>query len=202
MRSRRSCERVFGCHADVELHPGVRALKKSNPSGGGLHPLEAYVLVRRVDGVATRVFITITPARTRSNRSRRSPKRRRSEHAHRFVAGQQYLADAPVLIALVARFARSFWKYRRHPKAYRAIVLEAGHVSQNLYLAATELGLGAFVTAAINEVAIEQALALDALDESPLAVCGFGARARCAHDDRVRSARAAIWRDDVRADGT
>ena len=43
-------ERVFGCHADVELHPGVRALKKSNPSGGGLHPLEAYVLTRRVDG--------------------------------------------------------------------------------------------------------------------------------------------------------
>ena len=169
-------ERVFGCHADVELHRGVRALKKSNPSGGGLHPLETYVLARRVEGVATGLYHYHAGAHALEPIALLSDAQA-SEHAHRFVAGQQYLADAPVLIALVARFARSFWKYRRHPKAYRAIVLEAGHVAQNLYLAATELGLGAFVTAAINEVAIERACGLDALDESPLAVCGFGVRA-------------------------
>ena len=78
---------------------------------------------------------------------------------------------------LVPRFARTYWKYRRHPKAYRVIVLEAGHISQNLYLAAAELGLGAFVTAAINEADIEAAFGLDPLEESPLAVCGFGLRA-------------------------
>lgn len=169
-------ERVFGCHADVELQPGVRALKKSNPSGGGLHPLEAYVLVQRVDGVAPGLYHYHAGTHALEPIAVLSPAEAMSA-AHRFVAGQQYLADAPVLIAIVARFARSFWKYRKHPKAYRAIVLEAGHVAQNLYLAATELGLGAFVTAAINEVAIEQACELDALDESPLAVCGFGQRA-------------------------
>ncbi|HSS06955.1 MAG TPA: putative peptide maturation dehydrogenase, partial [Rhodanobacteraceae bacterium] len=190
-------ERVFGCHADVELHPGVRALKKSNPSGGGLHPLEAYVLARRVDGVATGLYHyhagthALEPIAALSEAEA-------SEHAHRFVAGQQYLADAPVLIALVARFARSFWKYRRHPKAYRAIVLEAGHVAQNLYLAATELGLGAFVTAAINEVAIERAFGLDALDESPLAVCGFGTRADVRATIEFDPLQR-IWRGDVRA---
>ncbi|MET0230080.1 MAG: putative peptide maturation dehydrogenase, partial [Rhodanobacteraceae bacterium] len=168
-------QRVFASHADVELHPGVRALKKSNPSGGGLHPLEAYVLVRRVDGIGTGLYHyhaiehALEPLAKLANDEAEA-------HALRFVAGQRYLADAPVQVVLAARFARSFWKYRAHPKAYRAIVLEAGHVSQNLYLAATELGLGAYVTAAINEVAIERALALDALDESPLAVCGFGAR--------------------------
>ena len=193
-------ERVFGCHADVELHPGVRALKKSNPSGGGLHPLEAYVLARRVDGVATGLYHyhagthALEPIAALSEAEA-------SEHAHCFVAGQQYLADAPVLIALVARFARSFWKYRRHPKAYRAIVLEAGHVAQNLYLAATELGLGAFVTAAINEVAIERAFSLDALDESPLAVCGFGTRADVRATIEFDPLQR-IWRGDVRADGT
>jgi putative peptide maturation dehydrogenase len=168
--------RVFGCHADVELDAGVRALKKANPSGGGLHPLEAYVLACRVEGVAPGLY------HYHAGRHVLEPLASLDEPdlaalAHRFVAGQPYFADAPVLIALTARFARSFWKYRRHPKAYRAIVLEAGHVAQNLYLAATELGLGAFVTAAINEIAIEEALGLDAIEEGALAVCGFGARA-------------------------
>ncbi len=190
-------QRVFASHADVELQPGVRALKKSNPSGGGLHPLETYVLVRRVDGIATglhhyhAIEHALEPIARLTNDEA-------DLHALRFVAGQQYLADAPVLVVLAARFARSFWKYRAHPKAYRAIVLEAGHVSQNLYLAATELGLGAFVTAAINEIAIEDAFALDALDESPLAVCGFGVRA----NERTTiefDPLGRVWRDAAKA---
>ena len=42
-----------------------------------------------------------------------------------------------------------------------------------------ELGPGevGFITAAINEVDIEQAFGLDPLEEGPLAVCGFGIRA-------------------------
>ena len=63
-----------------------------------------------------------------------------------------------------------------HAKAYRALVLDVGHLSQTMYLAATELGLGAFITAAVNEVDIEQALGLDPLEEGPLAVTGFGVR--------------------------
>ena len=37
--------------------------------------------------------------------------------------------------------------------------------------------MGAYVTAAINEIDIERALDLDPLRESPVAVCGFGPRA-------------------------
>jgi hypothetical protein len=50
-------------------------------------------------------------------------------------------------------------------------------LSQTLQITATEFGLGAFVTAAINEVDIEQALDLEPMQESPLAACGFGWRA-------------------------
>ena len=102
-----------------------------------------------------------------------------------------------VLLVVAARFGRSFWKYRNHPKIYRAILLEAGHASQNLYLAATELGLGAFVTAAINEVDIEQAFDLDPIEEGVLAVCGFGAR--LPHKTTVElDPRHAVWDEDGR----
>ena len=86
------------------------------------------------------------------------------------------------MVVLAARFGRCFWKYRQHPKAYRAVTMDAGHLSQTLYLAATDLGLGAFVTCAINEVDIERELALDPLGEAALAVCGFGWRADAMHN--------------------
>lgn len=169
-------QRVLGCLAVVEVMPGVTTLKKANPSGGGLHPIEPYLLVRRVEGVDTGLYHyhaadhALEPL-TRMNSAAAG------RLAKIIVAGQGFFAEAPVLVMLVARFGRTFWKYRNHPKAYRAIVLEAGHISQNLYLAATEAGFGAYVTAAINEVDIEQALGLDPLHESPLAVLGFGPRA-------------------------
>ncbi len=169
-------QRVFGCLAVVDVRPGVCGLKKAHPSGGGLHPLEAYLLLRRVEGLADGLYHyhagdhALEPLGTLAADAA-------ERLARCFVGGQGFFAEAPVHVALVARFRRTFWKYRNHAKAYRAIVLEAGHVSQDLYLAATEAGLGAYVTAAINEVDIEHAFGLDPLRESPLAVCGFGPRA-------------------------
>jgi putative peptide maturation dehydrogenase len=169
-------KRVVGCQAEVEILPGTKALKKAHPSGGSLHPLEAYLVVQRVDGVAQGLYHyhvtthSLEPLATLDASALR-------DFAMRCVAGQDFFADAHALVIVTARFERTFWKYRSHPKAYRAIVLEAGHVSQNLYLTATELGMGAFVTAAINEVDIERMLGLDALRESPIAVLGFGPRA-------------------------
>jgi putative peptide maturation dehydrogenase len=169
-------KRVVGCQAEVEILPGTKALKKAHPSGGSLHPLEAYLVVQRVDGVVPGLYHYHVTTHSLEPVATPAPDAL-GDFAMRSVAGQDFFADAHALLILTARFERTFWKYRSHPKAYRAIVLEAGHVSQNLYLTATELGMGAFVTAAINEVDIEEMLGLDALRESPIAVLGFGPRA-------------------------
>jgi putative peptide maturation dehydrogenase len=168
--------RVFGAQAVVEVMPGAFGLKKANPSGGALHPLEAYLLVRRVDGVATGLY-HYHPVAHALEPIRALDQVTADRMAHLFVAGQGYFAEAPVHIVLAARFGRTHWKYRNHAKAYRAITIEVGHVAQNLYLAATEAGLGAYVTAAINEIDIERAFALESMAEGPLAVLGFGQRA-------------------------
>lgn len=166
---------VFGRQARVEVTPGAFALKKNSPSGGGLHPIEAYVLAQ---GVAD-VFPGLYHYRVDSHAL--DLLRPREELPGNFaltaVAGQHWFHQAPLLVLLVARFGRSQWKYRNHPKLYRAITLEAGHLSQNLYLAATQHGLGAFITAAINEIPIEKALGLDPLQQGVLAICGIGYRA-------------------------
>ena len=54
------------------------------------------------------------------------------------------------------------------------IHVDAGHLSQTLYLLCTELGLGAFYTGAINDINIEQALGLDPLQEGVIGIAGCG----------------------------
>jgi putative peptide maturation dehydrogenase len=168
--------RAFGARAVDDYAPGVQLLKKGVPSAGGLHPTEAYLLVQRVDGIAPGLYHyhaiehALEPIRSLTAGEAVA-------HGRAFVGAQPYFLDAPVFVIPAARFRRNFWKYRNHAKAYRALVLDVGHLSQTLYLAATELGLAAFITAAINEIDIETAFGLDPLEESPLAVCGFGHRA-------------------------
>lgn len=188
--------RAFGVQGREELAPGAVALKKNHPSGGGLHPLEAYLILQRVDGLQPGLYHYNAEAHA-IDLLRGLPAADAGALARTAVAGQTYFSDAAVLLVVAARFGRSFWKYRNHPKIYRAILLEAGHASQNLYLAATEIGLGAFVTAAINEVDIEQAFDLDPIEEGVLAVCGFGARSP--HKTTVElDPRHAVWDEDGR----
>ena len=52
--------------------------------------------------------------------------------AKRFVAAQPYFVDAHVIVLPTSRFRRTFWKYRDHAKAYRALILDVGHLSQAL----------------------------------------------------------------------
>jgi len=168
-------DRVFGSRGSEEIAEGAVAIKKNHPSGGALHPIEAYLIVRNVAGLAPGLYHYNVESHALDLLEALD-----TNDVHRTaldaVAGQTYFADAHALIILTARFGRSFWKYRNHAKIYRAILLEAGHVSQNIYLSATESGYGAFVTAAINEIDLEKALRLDSIQESPVAVCGIGVR--------------------------
>ena len=167
-------ERVFGARGEVHAADDYDVIKKTSPSGGALHPTEAYLIVQNVEGLAPGLYHyragehALQPLPTVDDVAKL---------AFMAVAGQQWFADAHVLVALAPRFGRTFWKYRNHPTAYRVTILDVGHLSQTLLLSATELGLGAYVTAAINEGDIERAFGLTSYVDGPLAVCGFGLRA-------------------------
>jgi putative peptide maturation dehydrogenase len=169
-------QRAWGARAVEDFAPDVPLLKKGVPSAGGLHATECYLLVQHVEGVAPGLY-HYHPVEHALEPMRMLAPDEAAALARQFVAAQTYFVDAHVMAIAVSRFRRNFWKYRNHAKAYRALILDVGHISQTQYLAATELGLAAFITAAINEVDIEQAFGLDPVEESPLAVTGFGIRA-------------------------
>ena len=167
--------RVFGAQAVAEPRPGVHMLKKNAPSGGGLHAIEAFVLAQRVDGLEPGLYHYQCRAHALEPLAP-APEGGTQRAALELVAGQHWFADAPVLLLLAARFQRNYWKYREHAKAWKVLQLDAGHLSQLLYLSATELGYGAFITAAINDAHAESLFGLDGLSSGAIAVCGFGRR--------------------------
>jgi SagB-type dehydrogenase family enzyme len=78
---------------------------------------------------------------------------------------------------MTAVFSRVMWKYRQ-PRAYRVVLLDAGHLCQTFCLVATWLGLAPFCTAALKDTLIEQNLRLDGISESVLYIAGVGLPSR------------------------
>jgi putative peptide maturation dehydrogenase len=164
---------TFGCHGFARVSDDVVLLKKTSPSGGSLHPIEAYPLVVGVEGIASGIYHyradrhALEVIRALEHEAAR-------EELVRFAAGQTYLSSAHVLVVLTSRFSRSFWKYGANSRAYSVVLMDAAHLVQTLYLVCGALGLGAFVSAAVNAANVEESLGLDGIDEGALAVCGFG----------------------------
>jgi putative peptide maturation dehydrogenase len=166
---------VWGCHGYVPMLPGMLALKRTSPSGGGLHPIEAYPIVANVEGIQPGLYHYNGRDHTLELLSALEAAEAH-ELATQFTAGQTFFGAAHVAVVMTARFYRSFWKYRRHQKAYPALLMDVAHLSQTLYLVSAELELGAFVTAAINARDIEDRLGLDGFREGALAIAGCGRR--------------------------
>ena len=167
---------VFGCQGTVRLSDAL-LLQKTSPSGGSLHPIEAYPLVLDVEGLDPGLFHyncrdhSLEPLQGLEVESAR-------RLAVEIGAGQQFVGDAHVLVLMTARFPRNHWKYRRRSRTYSVMLMDAGHLSQTFYLVANDLGLGAFYTAAVDGSRLEEALGLEAAEEGAIGICGCGVRSR------------------------
>jgi len=164
---------AFGCHGYADLGAGFVTLKKTSPSGSGLHPTEVYPLVRDVEGIDPGLYHYGVERHVLEPVARLT-REEVSDLAYEFTSGQSYARSAQCLFLLTTRFYRTYWKHRRHERAYAVLLMDAAHLSQTFYLVCTELGLGAFVTAAINGTNIEKRLGLDGFGEGAMAVCGCG----------------------------
>lgn len=167
---------AFGCHGVAQGWGDIVYIKRTSPSGGGLHPVEVYPVISNVAGVPAGIYHYNVRDHGLRLVEELGPAEAR-ELAGSFMCGQGFFGDAHVSFILTARFDRNHWKYRHHPKAYAGILMDAAHLSQTLYLVCAELGLGAFITLAINAGDIEQRLGLDGVTEGVIAMTGCGCTA-------------------------
>jgi putative peptide maturation dehydrogenase len=165
---------VFGCHGYFPMGAELVGLHRTSPSGGGLHPIEVYPLLIAVEGYEPGIYHYNVGQHALELLERVDVDATR-DLVDSLTCGQFYLKSASALFLLTARFSRTFWKYR-HERAYAVVLLDAAHLSQTFYLVCTDLGLGAFFTAAVNAANIDDLLGIDGYSEGSLAVLGCGVR--------------------------
>jgi SagB-type dehydrogenase family enzyme len=148
-----------------------RAPLKVSPSGGARHPIETYVLALNVEGLPRGIYHYNSVAHHLECLRRGAT---RSE-VTRILPGQWWYESAAALFLFTAVFPRTQWKYHA-PRAYRAVLIEAGHVCQTFLLTATWLGLAPFCTMALADSYAEKILGVDGITESIIYVAGVGIR--------------------------
>jgi SagB-type dehydrogenase family enzyme len=150
--------------------PGVgRLLLKTSPSGGARHPLEVYMFALRVAGLPRGVYHYRSDRHSLELLSRKAS----AERLVKLCAGQDWIRDCSALFVMTGIFPRVMWRYH-FSRAYRVVLLEAGHFCQTFCLVATWLGLAPFCTAALVDEQVEKDLGVNGASETVLYAAGIG----------------------------
>ncbi len=142
---------------------------KTSPSGGARHSVECYVVVRAVQGLKSGIYYYV-PDRHALKRIRGPVP---SARLRAYVPTSEYFTKASAMVFFTALFERLLWRYS-YARAYRAALIESGHVCQTFCLSATRLGLAPFSAMGLADSVIEQDLGIDGISESVLYAAGVG----------------------------
>jgi SagB-type dehydrogenase family enzyme len=152
---------------------------RAYPSSGALYAVEIYPVVFRVEGLAPAVY------HYRAVEHELEVVRQDIDQAVVVEAAlpveRAMVAGAPALFCLAGCFPRHERKYGEG--GYRMLVAEAGHISQNLVLAATALGLNARPFGGVFDGLLNHVLGFDRAEEQFLLAILVG------HGDAGKPAR-------------
>ena len=101
-----------------------------------------------------------------------APDRIRYTHPDPSQIGQEFLGTCGVVLFLTMILQRMRPKYQ--DRSYRYGLLEAGHVGENAYLAASSMGLGACGVGAFMDDAINHMLGVDGVEEAAVYMLAAG----------------------------
>lgn len=152
-----------------EMDMKVTAIRKSSPSGGGLHPTEAYITVLRVEGLESGIYHynchehSLTKIGGAIN----------DQQLIQLLWGQYYCKGMAFGVFLTSRLDKAWWKYK-HSRAYRNVLLDIGHLSQTLQLAATAIDLNTWLTGAFADTKVDELLQVNGVSETTLFFLGVG----------------------------
>ncbi|MFA5111377.1 MAG: SagB/ThcOx family dehydrogenase [Desulfobaccales bacterium] len=144
---------------------------RAAPSAGALYPAETYLAVHRVEGVTPGIwhFQVLDFALELIGAG---------DFRQDLVAAglsQSFLGEAGAVFIWTGVLNRARWKYRE--RAVRYLFLDAGHICQNLMLAATALGLGVCPVGAFFDDEVERLVGVDKREEVALYLASVGPQA-------------------------
>jgi SagB-type dehydrogenase family enzyme len=134
---------------------------RTAPSAGALYPIEIYLVTKKgvfkYEPLGHYIYMILKGDV-------------RNELA-KAALGQDWVAKAPVSIVITGVYERTAKKYGNRGERY--VLMEAGHVSQNIYLQCTSLGLGTVAVGAFYDLQVQEVLKIPK-DHRPLYIMPVG----------------------------
>lgn len=143
--------------------------RRTSPSGGGLHPSEAYLVAMRVGGLAPGIY------HYRSHRHELSVIQDgfSPEELGPLLCAQNFANDLSYGIFVTSRFDKMWWKYP-HSRAYRVALLDIGCLIQTFQLVCAAQGIQSWPTGYFMDHEINKLLGVDTDKESVMFFLGAG----------------------------
>jgi SagB-type dehydrogenase family enzyme len=151
---------LLWCTQGVQRRAGNSATFRTVPSAGARHALETYLLVNDVTTLEPGLYRYL--ALSHRLQHIRSDPTLHIQIAHACF-DQQFIMRCAVAFLWVAVPYRMTWRYGE--RGYRELHKDAGHVCQNLYLAAEAIGCGACAIAAYDDDRMAGILGIDGINQ-------------------------------------
>lgn len=149
-------------------HGRQRPLRAA-PSAGALYPIEIYVAVSRVQGIAPGIY----HYDVRGHRLEQMADQDLAPELGRASSYDHLFTTSSATVMLTGMLGRTQIKYQE--RAYRFMLLEAGHTAENILLAAASLDLAATPVGGFIDDEVAVLLDIDGVDEVVLELIPVGA---------------------------
>ena len=137
------------------------ATLRTVPGGGARHPFECYMAVRKAEGLQNGLYHYL-------------PMTHQIEYLGvlenlegmigKTLQDQRWAEKASVVFYYSCVFYRAEWRYG--VQAHPTVLIDSGHVTENLYLAATSIGLGGCAIASVDGPLANRVFGLDGEEET------------------------------------
>jgi SagB-type dehydrogenase family enzyme len=158
-----------GVKETVDRHATLRTV----PSAGARHAFETYLLVNNVEGLTPGLYRFLALSHQLVQIKAEAGLADRMAQA---CLDQSHVKRSAVTFFWVAVPYRMTWRYDE--RGYRYLHLDAGHVCQNLYLAAEALGAGVCAIAAFEDETLNRLLEIDGEEQFVIYLATVGRRER------------------------
>lgn len=142
---------------------------RTAPSAGATYPMEVYLVVENVEELSPGLYRYSPDEHTLEQ----IKEGHFNEDLKNTALGQDPIGDASVNLVITAVYERVMNRYGERGERYAKI--EAGHISQNIYLSCSALELGTVAIGAFNDEQVIELLQLQE-GEYPLYIMPVGKR--------------------------
>ncbi|MFH1827199.1 MAG: SagB/ThcOx family dehydrogenase [bacterium] len=142
---------LFSSAGLLKINESIDYSRRPYPSAGARYPLELYPLILNCTGIEKGLY----HYNVKENCLELILKKNLADWLMKASGGETLLKKASIIFIITSVFDRTRIKY--HDRGYRYILIESGHLAQNIMLLVTELGLGScaiggYIDSAVNEL--------------------------------------------------